>query len=179
MSNYVKQGKKVGITFSNVEDAVFLEQWFSEEGIRKALCFDEKNTSRCEEEKYIISNSKYTFTIYDIERTMPIGFMSAFDVNIFHHTCEIGICIGNQEYRRKGYAYEATYLLLTYLFSSISMNSIIIRINANNTCGIRLAEKLGFSLIGVHRNAIMSERNSINELLYDMTFEDYERSNEP
>nr|XP_019048392.1 hypothetical protein I302_02163 [Kwoniella bestiolae CBS 10118]OCF27322.1 hypothetical protein I302_02163 [Kwoniella bestiolae CBS 10118] len=76
------------------------------------------------------------------------------DVNLFlpdglqgQGECEI--MIASKEDRRKGYAVEALSLFLSYLTTTLPLDSsnLIARIGSSNKPSIRLFQKLGFGLI--------------------------------
>ncbi|MBP8640838.1 MAG: GNAT family N-acetyltransferase [Oscillospiraceae bacterium] len=56
---------------------------------------------------------------------------------------EIGSTL-SPEFQGKGYAYEAAYAVISYLFTSLSKHRVIASVDPNNLKSIKLLTKLGF-----------------------------------
>jgi len=53
----------------------------------------------------------FTITLHNDE---PIGFIRLSNINYIHKNCELGIVIGEEKYRGKGYGEEAIKLIINY-----------------------------------------------------------------
>ena len=62
--------------------------------------------------------------------------------------------IGKQELVGKGYAKEATKLLLSYCFLRLNMNRLYLRVYSDNIKAIKLYQKCGFKIEGTLREAL-------------------------
>lgn len=173
--SYILHGNRVGISFSEPDDSMWFSKWLSDIDSRRTLMMNHCTTSISHEEQYIrsIDDSTILFTIFDIETDIPIGYESIFSVNTFHQSCEIGVLIGEKEYRKDGYGFEAVQLMLKYAFEQININSIMIRTASFNYAGRALAEKLHFKLIGHRRKSLLYDHHFVDDCLYDLTFDDY------
>lgn len=80
-----------------------------------------------------------------------IGNVRLGPINRFHRRSEFGIMIGDKKSWGKGYAYEATSLILRYAFNELNMNRINIGVIDGNARAFKLYKKLGFKKEGVIR----------------------------
>lgn len=71
---------------------------------------------------------------------------------------EIGIQIGEAQFRGKGYGGEIMQLVMRIGFRQLNLNQIHLRVFGYNTPGIRLYEKLGFRLDARERGYIYRDR---------------------
>lgn len=63
--------------------------------------------------------------------------------NLTSQTAEIGVSI-IQQYQRKGFAFEAVYRLLDFLFNERKIHRAVATIDTNNIASVKLFERLGF-----------------------------------
>ncbi|UCC11379.1 MAG: GNAT family N-acetyltransferase [candidate division WOR-3 bacterium] len=98
-----------------------------------------------EEEFWKNEVAKGQHMIWDIifKKSATIGFVHAFNFN--DNTCETGISILFQKYRKKGYGYEA-YRILFEILRQMSISTTFIWTTALNISAIALYRKLGFTL---------------------------------
>ena len=59
---------------------------------------------------------------------------------------EIG-WVTHQDFQRQGLAFEATRALIDFAFNSLSLNCLLAKIDVRNLVSVRLAERLGMSLV--------------------------------
>ncbi len=102
----------------------------------------------------VTSQSKKLFIICTAEDDEPIGTIGLDNIDFANQSAEFGnILIGRQEYVGKGYATEATRLILSYCFSRLNMNRIYLTVYADNAKAIKLYKRCGFKLEGTLREA--------------------------
>lgn len=84
----------------------------------------------------------------DIER-IEVKYMAG-DVNLFLHdiddpfNAEIEIMIAEPDYRGKGFATEALYLIMYYGFTKLGIRRFFAKISDTNVASIKLFEKMGY-----------------------------------
>jgi len=142
-------GERLYLSPMNVEDAETYVKWMSDRTVTDNL----GNTSRiCTlpgEKEYIESrkSSDYDFSIILNDDTI-IGNISLMDVNLVSRKATLGIFIGEEENRSKGYGTEAMKLLVDYGFNILGLHNIDLNVFAFNEQAIRAYEKVGFKEYG-------------------------------
>lgn len=91
-----------------------------------------------------------------------------------HRTAEIGLGLVSTAYEGKGYASEATRLLLRFLFRELDYAKINLEVYAFNPRAIALYEHLGFRHEGCVRSLIYSNGQRWDSLMMGLTRADYE-----
>jgi RimJ/RimL family protein N-acetyltransferase len=83
-----------------------------------------------------------------------IGDCGVFDIELTHHSAELGIMIGDKSEWNKGYGSEAMTLLLRHCFETLNLNRAFLRVYEDNVRAVRSYEKAGFVLEGRLRQAV-------------------------
>jgi len=96
----------------------------------------------------------HTYAIVDQQDDILIGSCGLVSWDQLQATAEVGICIGNPEYRDRGIGTEAMQLLCSYAFDYLNIKSLLLRVFSFNERAIRSYEKVGFKRIGLWRNAL-------------------------
>ncbi|MBI3511958.1 MAG: GNAT family N-acetyltransferase [Bacteroidetes bacterium] len=129
----------------------------------------EKNTSVNAKRIYIMernherNNGKALFAgIFLRDEKKLIGQMCAKDINHRVPKCEAGYFL-DRNFHRKGLATEALNLFLNFCFSEMKMAKITLRIEPKNTSSKALAQKCGFTMIGVSKNDFRSANGRLME----------------
>ncbi len=101
----------------------------------------------------------------------PIGYVNYRDMRPKVRSCEAGIAIGERALWSQGYGARALHLLLGYLFGSMGLHKVSLRVVAFNTLTIRACEKCGFRREGLLRDAYWFDNRWWDSLLLAV-FED-------
>ena len=88
-----------------------------------------------------------------------IGNIKIDPVNTVHNFAEYGIMMGDRSEWGKGYAFEASQLVLDYCFKSLKIRKINLGVVDENVNGVRLYKKLGFVVEGVFRKHLVYDSN--------------------
>jgi RimJ/RimL family protein N-acetyltransferase len=107
------------------------------------------------------------FAIYDRATLEPIGWCNVRDIDLFHEFAELGIAIGNPDFRGRGYGSEAVTLLVDYAFTAFGLRNIMLDTTAYNERAIGAYLKAGFKEIGRRRGS-----HRIGNRRYDRVFMD-------
>ena len=86
-----------------------------------------------------------------------VGAIDIFDFEPFHLRAGIGILIGEQEERRKGYADAALSELKKYLFEVMNLKQVYCNILVKNIDSMNLFKKHGFEIIGIKKKWIKTK----------------------
>jgi diamine N-acetyltransferase len=125
-------------------------------------------------EKAIVDSSSVQFTIYERPDLRPIGLGNLHDLDLQHGTAELGIIIGEDDARGKGYGTEATRLLLDYAFTAVGLHNVMLRVYAFNAAGIRAYEKAGFQVIGRRRESHLMAGRRWDEIFMECLANDFQ-----
>jgi RimJ/RimL family protein N-acetyltransferase len=95
----------------------------------------------------------------------PIGMATLYDFR--NEGCELGIKIGSENLRGKGYASEAVSLLLTYAFNTLGVKAVRGSTLAHNRRMRRVFEKNGFTQVGDGSLLSRYDNRRYTELFYE------------
>jgi len=93
------------------------------------------------------------FAICDRATDQHIGNTTLHDLNNIHRRATFGILIGEKSFWGRGYASEATFLVVDYGFRRHNLHSICLGVLEANVAAIKVYEKVGFKIDGVEREA--------------------------
>jgi ribosomal-protein-alanine N-acetyltransferase len=98
---------------------------------------------------YQIKNKKYIWAIIDKSLNVHIGNIKIDPINEVHKYGEYGILIGDKDYWGKGFAREASKVVLNYFFTKNNyLRKINLGVVEKNSEAINLYKKLGFKQEG-------------------------------
>ena len=80
-----------------------------------------------------------------------IGNIKIDPINKRHSLGEYGILMGEQSEWGKGYAKEASKVMLSYCFDTINLSKITLGVVERNAAAVQLYESLGFEIEGVYK----------------------------
>ena len=95
------------------------------------------------------------------------------DVNPVCRTGTLGIFIGEQKERNKGYGAEALKLLLDYGFNILNLNNINLAVFSFNKNAIACYKKIGFKEYGVRHECYFLNGKCYDEILMEILRKDY------
>lgn len=100
----------------------------------------------------------------------PIGTIDLFEFEPLHLRVGVGVLIF-EEFRKKGYAYEAIELIKQYSKDTLLLNQLFCNISSSNSESISLFEKSGFQKCGTKKQWNQISRNQFeDELMYQLIF---------
>ncbi len=97
------------------------------------------------------------FSIRERKEGKTIGFVELDGYEWTARTAWVGIAIGEQEYRGKGFGTDAMNLLLKFAFRGLNMHRVNLSVFEFNKRAIRSYEKCGFKYEGTSRELIYKE----------------------
>jgi RimJ/RimL family protein N-acetyltransferase len=95
----------------------------------------------------------------------PIGIATLYDFR--HSGCELGIKIGPEDLRGRGYASEAVGLLVAYAFDALDLETVRGSTLAHNDRMRRVFEKNGFEQVGDGTLLSRYDNRRYTELFYE------------
>jgi len=101
-------------------------------------------------EKFVHSNmenpSSILFGIFLKDRAEPlIGTVRVSEIDFFHYTASVGVCLFAKQKWKKGYALQAVKMVKNYLFEVLCLHYLEAGANAHNKDSINLFIRAGFS----------------------------------
>ena len=97
--------------------------------------------------------SKVLFAIRRLGDAAILGFIAIFNINSVHRSAEIGMRIGDESDRGRGYGSEALGLALNFCWSHLNLQRISISVLEHNERALHTYEKAGFEREGLLRRA--------------------------
>ena len=110
----------------------------------------------------------YHFSIVLLAGDVLIGHVSIHDIDSLNRNAFLGIFIGDEENRNKGYGAEAIRLVLNYGFKTLNLNNIALSVHADHAGAIACYQKVGFREAGRRREWIFKEGKYIDKLYMDL-----------
>lgn len=158
-------GEKIYLSSVNVEDAEKYVEWFADFYLSDYLS-KSKDLMNIEVEREWLhetqKNRDYSFAIVDLKTDKLIGNCGIMNISQIDGAAEVGIFIGEDEYRNKGIGVEVLSLLLDYGFNYLNLHNITLRVLSFNERAMKCYKKVGFREFGRRR-----ESNYINGKYYD------------
>jgi diamine N-acetyltransferase len=102
------------------------------------------------------------------KKVNSIGAIDLFDFDPYHLRAGIGILIGAEEYRNKGFAKLALDEIVKYAFEILQLHQLYANITIDNYASIQLFEKAGFVLTGKKKDWIKIPNGFLDESLYQL-----------
>lgn len=163
-------GKNIYLSPMNVEDSELYLKWMSDFNTTDYLGLSSNIMNLKAEQNWLeesLKEMKLQFAIVDLETDKLIGNCGYEDISQIRRTATIGLFIGDEEYRNKGYGTQVLKLLLDYGFNYLNFNNIMLYVFSFNERAIKAYEKVGFKEIGRRRESYF-----LNGKYYDSIFMD-------
>lgn len=93
-----------------------------------------------------------------------IGNIKIDPVNTLHGLAEYGIMMGDRDEWGKGYAKEASKLVIDYCFKELNLRKITLGVIEDNISAVKMYYKIGFELEGLYRDHVIYEGKYYNTL---------------
>lgn len=126
------------------------------------------NTEREYLEKESMDDKEKNFNIVDLKDDKLIGTIGLKNISSVPRSAELGIFIGDAEYRGNGYGTEAINLLLEFGFRYLNLHSIKLSLLAVNERAHKCYQKCGFKDTGKSREAIFLNGKYYDRLNMDI-----------
>ena len=108
------------------------------------------------------------------DEDLMIGCISLQNIDRLSRNAFMGIFIGEEEYRGKGYGAEAIRLILEYGYKTLNLNNIMLSVHEDNIAGIECYKKIGFKEAGRRREWIFKNGEYIDVLYMDLLSREFE-----
>lgn len=98
----------------------------------------------------IYTNKQLRLIISQHGNDAAVGAIDLFDFDPYHLRAGVGILI-SEEFRNKGYAFEALTLLKDYAFNTLLVKQLYANVTVSAPASLQLFEKSGFEKIGLKK----------------------------
>jgi len=162
-------GKRVYLSPMNIEDSETYVTWLNDFNVTNGLGMSGIVTSIESEKQWIMNNSsQYQFAIVNLEGDKLMGNCGIQEVDQRRQCAVVGLFIGDEENRNKGYGEEVMNLLLDYAFDYMNLNNIMLKVFSFNERAIRCYKKVGFKEMGRRRQAYYLNGEVYDEIYMDI-----------
>lgn len=163
-------GERLYLSPMNIDDAVPYTKWMNDSSVTDNLGGSGRNISLDAEEKALVrmANEGHNYAIVLREDDTLIGNISLMNINTINRSATLGIFIGDQHMRGKGYGREAIDLILRYGFLTLNLHNIMLEVHADNEAGIRCYQKAGFKECGRRRDACYKNGHYVDLIQMDI-----------
>ncbi len=164
----------VGIRKFEEKDIPYKVKWINDDNNNKYLHYD----LPIREDKTLIwfksivdreDRADYTIT-YNNE---PAGLIGLLNIDKKNKKAEYYICLGGEEFKGKGIAYEATKLLLEMAYKELDLIKVYLYTEKDNISAQKLFEKIGFEKEGLLKKDLIHNGRNIDRYVYGIDLEQY------
>ena len=177
MKYYEKMsGKRIFLSPMSEEDAEIFTVWMNDREITDNLGSSTMVFSEEAERGWIEENSgEYQFAIIERESGKIIGNCGIQAVTHTFQRAELGLFIGKEENRNKGYGKEVLSLLLEYCFDTLNLHNVMLKVFSFNEQAIHTYNRVGFKEIGRRREAYYAKGRFWDEVYMDILKDEFTR----
>ena len=170
------EGERIYLSPMCIDDAEKYAKWMNDFKVTDGINGSRNVINLESEKKWIEENSKvgnYNFSIVKKEKDELIGNCSFHDLDKIWGNATVGIFIGEEENRNKGYGAEALNLLIGYGFDYLNLNNIMLNVYSFNANAINCYKKVGFKEFGRRRNCVMKKNERYDIIYMDIIRKEY------
>lgn len=169
-------GEKIYLSPMRVEDAEIYAKWFNDFSVTDGTASSSRVTSLDAEKEWISKNhNQYEFAIVRLEDDKVIGNCGYNELNHLCQSGAIGLFIGDEENRNKGYGQETINLLLDYGFNYLNLNNIMLKVFSFNERAINCYKKVGFKEIGRRRQSYYLKGKFHDDVYMDILKKEFQQ----
>ncbi len=115
----------------------------------------------------------HRFAIVLLENDSLIGSISLHNIDHLNRNAFIGIFIGGELCRGKGYGAEAIRLILKYGFQTMNLHSMNLSVHADNLAGISCYKKVGFREVGRLPEVVFKDGEYVDKIYMALLEDEY------
>jgi len=170
-------GERLYLSPFNTEDAEIYTkwtEWMNDRTISDNFGGYHNLVSVTSAKKTIEELEGYRFNIVLLDDNVLIGHVSLHDVDHLYRNAFLGVFIGDEQYRGKGYGAETIRLVLDYGFKTLNLHNIMLSVHADNYAAISCYKKVGFHECGRRREWIFKDGNYIDKIYMDILAREFE-----
>ncbi len=158
MKNTFLRGERIDLLPVEVEDAPILAACNNDPDVRRSFFTHTPTSLAAQEERikglYAPGSDFIPFIIYVKDSEKKIGMTALHRVDLVSGAAIFSICLPDTEEWGKGYAKDATHLMMEYSFDVLNLHRIQLHVWEGNEAAVRAYKKTGFVEEGKLREAM-------------------------
>lgn len=181
-NRYFLHSSRIGMRLLNDFDVDYYMNWFNDEEVCRYNSHHRYPQTKEKMLKYInnvnASETAIVFALVDKESGIHFGNISIQSIDYINRSAEIAYILGDKSFWGKGYATEASKVIMEHAFFELNLCRIYLATPEDNIGMIKVAKKLGFKEEGRRRNAIFKNNSYLNLIEFGLLKEEYISENE-
>ncbi len=125
-----------------------------------------------EQQQQIRSTGQLRMIICDIQTREALGAIDLYDVDFRNGNAAVGILIGDEINKGKGYAKESLQLMIEYAKNYLALHNLYCSIQSDNELSISLFKKNGFQSVGIRKEWYLHKGKRIDEHILQLCLKD-------
>lgn len=169
-------GDRIYLSPLDINDAEKYVKWMCDKKVSDGIHSTAKIQNVESEKNWImkeLESGRYTFAVVLKENDELIGNASIMNLNQRDRTATLGIFIGEEDFRGKGYGQEVLNLLLDYGFNILNLHNIDLGVFSFNEGAINCYKKVGFKEYGRRREVYYLNGKYHDEILMEILEDEY------
>ena len=168
-------GKNIYLAPKRLEDAEKFAEWFNDFKTTDYIGMSSKIMTLEKEKEYIANHmdDEASLNIVTLDKDKLIGTVGLEHIDHVNMTATLGIFIGDEKEREKGYGTEAIKLILDYGFNYLNLNNIKLDVVEFNERAIACYKKCGFKEYGRRRKCEFIDGKYYDRISMDILKEEF------
>jgi RimJ/RimL family protein N-acetyltransferase len=176
------EGKKVRLRAYRKEDITQALEYINDPEVKRNLVIGVPFPLRLEDEEKFFENisaakDTYSFAIETLDGSNYIGGCGMNQVDWKNRYAVVGIFIGDEQYRGKGYGSDAMRVLLRFIFDEMNMNRVKLFVFSFNQRAIKSYLKCGFKQEGTQRQEMFRDGQYHDTIVMGILRSEWEKLN--
>ncbi|MFX1252117.1 MAG: GNAT family N-acetyltransferase [Promethearchaeota archaeon] len=169
------EGERIRLRAIEKSDLPILREWYNDFRLRGAYGggYNPLSAEKYETERFLDRLSETVLVLAIILKETEEHFGTVSYRSEAFNTGRLGIIIGKEKYRRKGYGTEAMRLIMKICFLEKNVQKLFLWTRGWNISAQKLAESLGFKEAVRIRNAVLRDGAWYDTICYDLLREEY------
>jgi len=170
-------GERLYLSPFDADDAeIYIQwvQWMNDRAVADGYGGHHNLVTPASAKKTLESLTGRRFAMVLLDGDICIGHISLHDIDHLNRHAFIGIFIGEEENRGRGYGAEAIRLVLDYGFKTMNLHCILLSVHADNAAAIACYKKVGFREAGRRREYIFKDGKYIDQIYMDILEHEFE-----
>ncbi len=172
------EGDNIYLSPKNAEDFIQYTKWMNDFKTTDYIGRSNQVITIDAEKNYLNDriNEEASFGIIEKQNNKLIGSIDLCEINHLKRKATLGIFIGDNEYRGKGYGTEAIRLILDYGFNYLNLNNIKLDVMEFNERAQKCYKKCGFKEYGRRRKCEFINGKYYDVISMDILSEEFTES---
>lgn len=167
-------GERIYLSPMNADDVEIYTRWMNDRKVTDGI----GNTAHLfgleEETRFLEGDHEgYLFAVIRSEDDQLIGNCGIQRINWIHRRAEVGLFIGEEKNRNRGYGAEILQLLLEYGFQFLNLHNIALNVYTFNERAIACYRKSGFREVGRRHEVYFLDGQYHDQLIMEVLEEEY------